>query len=670
MTEATEFWYIKCKTDTLRSVNDSTPIVNSTVGDNVYPTTLTQRQTIEAIGTLVGNKTVALCRSADLAEAYSSALPPPKSTVLKVSAALKNALLPYLDDAEEATASATNIISGTGNGTPNQQHMHPSLFNVYIAGDSIDYGVGIKTPTSTEIYTLNFDGMEEFHYSRLAIEAVDTNVRSESYFNSKEPVSPEGDRLFLGDKIAVHKIAVGGASYANTVGTEDQVDFIHVFNLKYNQIYKTMNLNTNSAILIGFGTNDTAYDTSLTAQELFDIEKDAILKFKEDHPNTKIIAVTDIRRTDDTTLNQRIHDFNQKRRDPATGCLSYGVDYLCDFADPSKTHANFHPLTGTITTGANGLFADGDVVHPSKLGHYYLSKPLIPILSDLLGVQSVTLKRVHITNNIVREHSSIGTVVGTLFNFQDGSIVSLVNGAGGRFSLSGNNILVNADIDFSEGYKHNITIRETLASVSNSPKDTVINILIGNLAPVYPIARFPLDPALSATAAGRPQITGSPFTGSVLTADNGTWFHTVDSYVVQWKRDGVNFTGTTTYTYLLTPTDVGCEFTFEVVAINSNGSTTNVSLGLMIGPVLDVPTVSDENVSLLWALYNDTGVTNYIIEYKLAAADDWIVFNDGVSTVKSTTVTGLTTGTYNFRVKAVKGNKTSTASNIQNAIVN
>jgi hypothetical protein len=187
---------------------------------------------------------------------------------------------------------------------------------------------------------------------------------------------------------------------------------------------------------------------------------------------------------------------------------------------------------------------------------------------------------------------------------------------------------------------------------------------------VYPIARFPLDPALSATAAGRPQITGSPFTGSVLTADNGTWFHTVDSYVVQWKRDGVNFTGTTTYTYLLTPTDVGCEFTFEVVAINSNGSTTNVSLGLMIGPVLDVPTVSGENVSLLWALYNDTGVTNYIIEYKLAAADDWIVFNDGVSTVKSTTVTGLTTGTYNFRVKAVKGNKTSTASNIQNAIVN
>jgi hypothetical protein len=680
MSDQETYWYITCKTDNLRSVNGGNAIVLGSTGDNVAPSTLTQRQTIKEISSMVTNRTVALCRAGNIDVGGNVVL----SKGLKVSTALKNALQPYLDssvewivDSNPATSpTETNpfINSSSGNGTPCEFQINPNLFTVFIAGDSIDYGVGIKTPTSTEIYTLNFDGADEFHYSRLAMEAVDTNVVSESFVVTKYPTQPQNDTVFYGDKMMINKVAVGGASYANTVGTEDQIDFIHVFNLKYNQLYRTLNLNSNTAILMGFGTNDAAYDTSLTAAELFKIETDAIELFKLHHPQCKIIAVTDIKRTDDTTLNNRIHAFNELRRDPVTGSISHGADYLCDFADPAQTHAHFHPLTGTISTGANGLFADGDVVHPSKLGHYYLSKPLIPIFRSLLNLSVPTLKRVHITNNVIREHSSIGTVVGTLHNFQDtGSTFSLVNNAGGRFSLSGSNVLVNADIYFSEGYKHDITIRETFTGGSGASKDTVINILIGNLAPVYPITRYPLDPALSTLASGRPQITGSPFSGSTLTADNGTWFHTVDSYAVQWKRDGVNFTGTTTYTYLLTDSDVGCEFTFQVIATNSNGSTTNTSLGFMPGPVLATPIVTGSDVALTWTFFNDTNVTDYTVEYKLVDDDKWLVFNNGISAVKSVTITGLATGTYLMKVSAQKGTgstaKFSKDSNIQTITV-
>ncbi len=73
-------------------------------------------------------------------------------------------------------------------------------------------------------------------------------------------------------------------------------------------------------------------------------------------------------------------------------------------------------------------------------------------------------------------------------------------------------------------------------------------------------------------------------------------------------------------------------------------------------------------VGLSWTAPSSDGgnsITDYIVEYKLTSEPaTWTIFSDGTSTSTSTTVTSLTNGlSYDFRVKAVNGIGTGTASN-------
>lgn len=91
------------------------------------------------------------------------------------------------------------------------------------------------------------------------------------------------------------------------------------------------------------------------------------------------------------------------------------------------------------------------------------------------------------------------------------------------------------------------------------------------------------------------------------------------------------------------------------------GPTTKVSAGTIPGAPVDVVELShtSSSVSVQWsAPVSDGGdsITDYIIQYRTPTGA-WTTFNEGVSTVTSATVTGLTRGTpYNFRVGAVNTN--------------
>jgi hypothetical protein len=87
---------------------------------------------------------------------------------------------------------------------------------------------------------------------------------------------------------------------------------------------------------------------------------------------------------------------------------------------------------------------------------------------------------------------------------------------------------------------------------------------------------------------------------------------------------------------------------------------------LPVTPVLGTPTVTDTTISLTWTMSSDTGVTDYIVEYKASSSGTWLVFSDGTSTTKSATITGLTSSTsYDTRVKAVTGAGSGDYSNTQ-----
>lgn len=71
------------------------------------------------------------------------------------------------------------------------------------------------------------------------------------------------------------------------------------------------------------------------------------------------------------------------------------------------------------------------------------------------------------------------TVVGAIVGATGGSTLSLIDDAGGRFALDGFNIVAGATAtDYDTATSHNITLRETLADSSNSPRDSVVTITV------------------------------------------------------------------------------------------------------------------------------------------------------------------------------------------------
>ena len=76
----------------------------------------------------------------------------------------------------------------------------------------------------------------------------------------------------------------------------------------------------------------------------------------------------------------------------------------------------------------------------------------------------------------VSEASPIGTFVGIVQGRTPGAVLTLADDAGGRFVLVSGNILTLAELNYEAASSHGITLRETLGTATNSPRDTVITI--------------------------------------------------------------------------------------------------------------------------------------------------------------------------------------------------
>lgn len=81
-----------------------------------------------------------------------------------------------------------------------------------------------------------------------------------------------------------------------------------------------------------------------------------------------------------------------------------------------------------------------------------------------------------------------------------------------------------------------------------------------------------------------PSISGTTTSGSTLTATNGTWTGTpAPTFTYQWKQNGVNISGATANTYVLTASDVGKTITVSVTATNTIGSV--IATSASVGPI-------------------------------------------------------------------------------------
>jgi hypothetical protein len=98
------------------------------------------------------------------------------------------------------------------------------------------------------------------------------------------------------------------------------------------------------------------------------------------------------------------------------------------------------------------------------------------IITVLNVFEAATLAALTLSTSTIGVGSAQGVVVGTLLGVAGGSTRSLIDTNGGQFQIDGANIEVGATA-LTLGVK-SITVRETLADSSNSPRDSVIAITV------------------------------------------------------------------------------------------------------------------------------------------------------------------------------------------------
>jgi hypothetical protein len=109
--------------------------------------------------------------------------------------------------------------------------------------------------------------------------------------------------------------------------------------------------------------------------------------------------------------------------------------------------------------------------------------PLATLLTLPFGSATIpTLNNLTLNTSSIAENSAAAAVVGTIQNKSASSVLSLTNDGGGRFALSGNDVVRTATaLNYETTPSVDIVVRETLAGASNTPHDNTITITVTNV---------------------------------------------------------------------------------------------------------------------------------------------------------------------------------------------
>lgn len=101
------------------------------------------------------------------------------------------------------------------------------------------------------------------------------------------------------------------------------------------------------------------------------------------------------------------------------------------------------------------------------------------ITISIVNELEITLGNLALNNSDIDDGATEDTIVGAVQGLSSGSTIAITDTAGGRFKLSGSNVVAGSvPTDYDTATSHNITIRETNVDASNSPRDSVIAITV------------------------------------------------------------------------------------------------------------------------------------------------------------------------------------------------
>lgn len=199
-----------------------------------------------------------------------------------------------------------------------------------------------------------------------------------------------------------------------------------------------------------------------------------------------------------------------------------------------------------------------------------------------------TLAALSLAANSITENAASGTVVGGIVGKTTGSTLSLANDDGGRFAISGTNLVAGlTNIDYEAATSRSMVLRETLAGATNSPRDTPLAVGVVNVFE---------QPSLRALLLSSTSLTiGTPATGTITEAATGSTItssglpagFTINGPARTWAYDGSGPASTPTITLTETLGD-------------SPNSPRATSIGLTIAAATPAITPMPSGVVAMW----------------------------------------------------------------------
>lgn len=221
----------------------------------------------------------------------------------------------------------------------------------------------------------------------------------------------------------------------------------------------------------------------------------------------------------------------------------------------------------------------------------------------------------------------------------------------------------------------------TTAITDSSTRDVITNVGVGSpnkLAYSASFAAAPVTvPSVPLTLTATPSSQTVALAWSLPASDGGS---AITDYKIEYTSNNNTawtvfaHTASTARTANITGLSNGIQYSFRISAVNA------VGIGTATTPILATPvapatltsplnlagTIGRQTVTLSWQQPSSipgSAITDYIIESSVNAGSTWSTVNDGVSSNRTFTATGLSAVAYSFRVKAVNSTGISPASN-------
>lgn len=256
----------------------------------------------------------------------------------KVSDNLYPGISSYLTTAELASVVSSAPAGYTSQSTIADLQPLANRTNIIVRGDSISFGLGTTTGDTQDTVWAQ------------AINELDSGTLS---FNSDATIG-------IGKEYALINPSLGSSSWANT-GGGGPATYPEREDLAYNQRIKTLALDS-GVFVYWLGTNDIDYDGTLSGADCWARAASRIAALAADFPNFKIIVCTPIRRSEASSVNDRLADL---RTSMLAGYVAAGAHVACDFESVTEM---------AISTGntENTTYYNVDKVHPKTAGQTLL----------------------------------------------------------------------------------------------------------------------------------------------------------------------------------------------------------------------------------------------------------------------------------------------------------